>query len=341
MLIGNGPFGLCLIAAGSASEYRLYSPAWAVCRVNKAFTAQERGPFAGFVSFVHKNQQKFHYNVTDLIVYSTILKIDDQVKLQADVDLIQQWVVENGMKLNAAKTTSISFTSRRSPIATSYTMNDQTIEKSNTCKYLGVTMSTDLNWSTHITKIVSKAKQSMHFIMRNIKGSHPRTKQHAYKCLIRPLLEYCSGIWDPHSVDLIKSIEMVQRKAARYVTNCHRKWCKKTQRPHVSTSKIVKELKWDVLETRRKRVSLRYLFKALSGQPAWNDLVQHVREAKFLGHSDHNKKLFLNRYATSVGRYSLLGRAMRLWNDLPKKKMNGLSTFDQFNDIINCINFSG
>lgn len=46
----------------------------------------------------------------DLIIYSTIRKIDYQITLQADVDLNQHWVVENGIKLNAAKTAMKSFT---------------------------------------------------------------------------------------------------------------------------------------------------------------------------------------------------------------------------------------
>ena len=297
--------------------------------------------FLGFINDVTKKiDSRVKLFADDLIVYRVIEDMDDQRKLQADVDCIYKWVEENGMKLNAAKTTVVSFTTRRSPKETSYSINGEALAKSRTCKYLGVTLSSNLSWSTHIAKMTSKAIKSLHFVMRNLKNSYPKTKQHAYLSLVRPLLEYCSAIWDPHSATHITAIEKVQRKAARYVTNCHRKWCKKSQRPHVSTSKIVNELKWDKLETRRKRVSLRYLFKALSGQPAWSDLVQHVQEAEFVGHSDHNKKLFLERYNSGVGRYSLLGRAVRLWNGLPKKEMNSLGSFKHFNEILKSINFS-
>ena len=38
-----------------------------------------------------------------------------------------------------------------------------------------------------------------------------------YKTYVRPTLEYASSVWDPHTIDLISHIEMVQRRAARFV----------------------------------------------------------------------------------------------------------------------------
>ena len=40
--------------------------------------------------------------------------------------------------------------------------------------------------------------------------------------LVRPLMEYVSTVWDPHTHRNIQMLEMVQRQAGRYVTNRHR-----------------------------------------------------------------------------------------------------------------------
>ena len=43
-------------------------------------------------------------------------------------------------------------------------------------------------------------------------------REAAYKCLVRPILEYGSSVWDPHYEGLIDDLEKVQKRAARFVT---------------------------------------------------------------------------------------------------------------------------
>ena len=77
----------------------------------------------------------------------------------------------------------------------------------------------DLRWNEHIENITGKANRTLGFIRRNVKISSPRLKTLAYSSLVRPLLEYASPVWDPHTSENINKIEMVQRRAARYVMN--------------------------------------------------------------------------------------------------------------------------
>ena len=43
-------------------------------------------------------------------------------------------------------------------------------------------------------------------------------KEAAYKGLVRPVLEYGSSVWDPHTHGLQEELEKVQSRAARFVT---------------------------------------------------------------------------------------------------------------------------
>ena len=43
-------------------------------------------------------------------------------------------------------------------------------------------------------------------------------KEAAYKCMVRPILEYGSSVWDPHAGKLQEELEKVQNPAARFVT---------------------------------------------------------------------------------------------------------------------------
>ena len=43
-------------------------------------------------------------------------------------------------------------------------------------------------------------------------------KEAAYKGLVRPILEYGSSVWDPHTHGFQEELERVQNRAARFVT---------------------------------------------------------------------------------------------------------------------------
>ena len=83
------------------------------------------------------------------------------------------------------------------------------------------------------------------FLRRNLRINSPSLKSVAYKSLVRPLLEYSSAAWDAYTKDNVKKLEMVQRRAARYVLNRYHNTS--------SVSEMLQELQWDTLEERRKR----------------------------------------------------------------------------------------
>ena len=65
-----------------------------------------------------------------------------------------------------------------------------------------------------------------------------------YKTLVRPILDYCSSVWDPHTQSLIKKLEAIQNRAARFVTG---DYCKKS-----SVTAMKEELNWEELTLRKK-----------------------------------------------------------------------------------------
>ena len=86
------------------------------------------------------------------------------------------------------------------------------------------------------------------YVRRNLRVNSKSAREKAYKMLVRPKVEYSASVWDPHTKDQISSIEKIQRRAARVVSNDHRKTS--------SVSKMLKELDWPTLENRRKAARL-------------------------------------------------------------------------------------
>ena len=98
-------------------------------------------------------------------------------------------------------------------------------------------------------------------IQRNLKVSSIKTKELAYKALIRPHLEYASTVWCPWQQGLSAMLEKVQRRAARFVLNDYSH--------HSSVTNMLSRLQWDSLEFRRKKSRLHMLYKSIHGLAAF------------------------------------------------------------------------
>ena len=81
---------------------------------------------------------------------------------------------------------------------------DQQVKES---KYLGLIHQQDGTWTRHTEEAVKKANQTLGFLRKNLKIGSIRTKNLAYKPLVRPILEYASSVWDPHQQKDIDEIE--------------------------------------------------------------------------------------------------------------------------------------
>ena len=126
-----------------------------------------------------------------------------------------------------------------------YHMMGHQLETVHHYPYLGVEISDKLRWDQHIDKVTSKANRTLGFVRRNLSKCPKIIKDQAYKSLVPPHLEYSSAVWDPYRQCHIDKIEMVQRKAARFVTNTY------SREPGTVTN-ILQSLCWPTLETCRK-----------------------------------------------------------------------------------------
>ena len=101
---------------------------------------------------------------------------------------------------------------RISKIKATYTLEGTVLES---IKYLGVTISNDLKWNTHITNVCTKANRTLVYLRRNLYSCPLSVKEAANKGSV---LEYGSSVLDPHTQCLHEELEKVQNRAARFVT---------------------------------------------------------------------------------------------------------------------------
>ncbi len=133
---------------------------------------------------------------------------------------------------------------------------DEVIE----AKYLGVNISNELTWSTHVSVITQKGNCTLCFIRRNLKNCPMILKETAYIGLIRSFLENSAAVLDPYLKKDIDKLEKLQRKAARFTTSNYDKTS--------SVTKMFSDLGWFKLAGRRRDLRLALLYKVVKGQVA-------------------------------------------------------------------------
>ena len=101
------------------------------------------------------------------------------------------------MEFHQGKCNSMSITRSRTSIENKYSLKGHILEDFKESKYLGVTLSSNLTWNTHICNITGKANKLLGFLQRNLKVRNETTKENAYKVIVRLNLEYCSTVWSP------------------------------------------------------------------------------------------------------------------------------------------------
>lgn len=154
----------------------------------------------------------------DLKIYRNIQNDSDVKLLQSDVDRIDKWCTDNGMKLNIKKCQTITFSRKQRNIDNTYTINGNNLHSVLEIRDLGVTLDSKLKYDKHIDIITKKASQMLGFIKRNSKDfRQSKTKVILYNSLVRSHLEFASVAWNPVYSNSSQRIESIQRAFTRYL----------------------------------------------------------------------------------------------------------------------------
>ena len=118
-----------------------------------------------------------------------------------------------------------------------YSIEDQTLEKTEEEKDLAVIMNKNFSFSTHINKSISKANQSLGIMQCTFTYTDEEFFRDIYLTFVRPHLEYCVQVWSPYLRCEVDKIEKVQRHATKLVPSLHElpyKECLKKLKAHFS-----------------------------------------------------------------------------------------------------------
>ena len=140
-------------------------------------------------------------------------------------------------------------------------LNGEIISESENHTHLGVTINNKPSWSVHINMTIAKANRRLS-VIRRCRDQIPRPcRVILYKTIIRPVLNYGDIIYDSCLKSKTEALEKFQRKAALVCSGAFK---------IISHEKLLKELGWSKLESRRSMHRLILFYKiANSLAPAY------------------------------------------------------------------------
>ena len=112
----------------------------------------------------------------------------------------------------------MTITLKKSPSVFQYSLCNVQLEGVSYQKYLGVVITSTLNWNIQCEEVKKKAN----VLQRNLSSCSITIKERAYLTLVRPLVEYATPAWSPYTSKGITIVESIQRRAARFVQQDHR-----------------------------------------------------------------------------------------------------------------------
>ena len=231
---------------------------------------------------------------------------------------IYPWAQLNKAAFNGDKFEHIHFGKKSREFAKYLDPNGKPITLKPQVRDLGITISDDLTWSSHIDKIISKCRKQIAWILRIFSKRDINTMRTLWISLIRPIIDYCSPVWSPHPTNYgqIDRLEGVLRNFTKKVDNLH-------ELPYCMR---LKEMKLSSIQRRHERYKILYIYKIKEGLVP--NLPSHpLKQESFAFHFHHNPrtgtkcslpnpKLYHN--PAEIARASSFAlTASRLWNCLP------------------------
>ena len=265
--------------------------------------------FLMYINDISCASSKFHYTVyaddTSLLLNDKDLLSLHQ-NLTTELELIHQWIIENKLKLNIAKTTYILFQNRSlnhqlPPLM----LNGETIKNVTHTRFLGIHIDKNLNWNHQINDVYCKLSRICGILYRVRNYLTIDAMLSIYYTLCYPHLIYCVSVWASTWPSFIHKLKIAQNKILRCIFHLGK---------FDSTSNILREHRLLNFYNIHKCFLLLTIFKNITfrqGIPVFrvSDLIHNTRS--------NNVSIICPFFRTTLFKNSMFYSGPQLWNSLP------------------------
>ena len=121
---------------------------------------------------------------------------------------------------------------------------------------LGIIMSKDCSFNSHISSLSRKCNNLAGWILRSFVSRDRLTMLTLFKSLVISRLDYASQLWSPHKISQITQIEKVQRSFTKHITGLR----------DLSYHERLQTLKLYSLQRRRERYCIILIWKIIENK---------------------------------------------------------------------------
>ena len=175
--------------------------------------------FFKFTLFADDSTLSCKFNSTDPNLISNTLNIE--------LEIVNNWLINNKIKVNHNKSKFILFSYRRNLILPNIYLGNNIISETETTKFLGIIIDKKLNFKAHINQICNKISKSIGLLYRLNKFLPFEPLKILYHTLVAPHISYGIESWYGAPQCASNRIIVLQKKAIRAIHslpyNCHTK----------------------------------------------------------------------------------------------------------------------
>lgn len=246
--------------------------------------------------------------------FRQIKSITDSSLLQSNLDAITDWSVKWNMKYNVSKCAHLRFGTNI--VDQTYTLNGISIPATPTFRDVGILLSSDLTFTSHLHHVISKAYMSLGMLRRTIPSINDvALKKTLYLTLVRSHLVYCSQIRRPFLIKDSRTLEQLQRRASKYILNNF----------HLDYKSRLIQLCMLPLTLWLELQDI-FLFLSLFKNPPDNiclsDYVQFITSTTRSSSANNIRSSLVHSPRLNITRHFYFNRLPRLWNSLPHVELN-------------------
>ena len=212
--------------------------------------------FLIFISDIGENLQHSLLSsfADDTRVFKKISSSQDATDFQADLNSIYLWAENNSMAFNSDKFDLLRYKTPKSLLSAAYKDSDgDDIKESTVISDLGIQMSNDAKFASHINKTVASMKHMSSWVLRSFSSRSRDVMLTTWKSLILPIHDYCSQLWSPSKIGEIQSLELLQWHFLRKIKHVK----------HDNYWEALENLNMHSLQRRRERYQIIYMWKIL------------------------------------------------------------------------------
>ena len=255
------------------------------------------------------NLLNFTIYADDCVTYvsNENLKTGEEI-MNTELKSIYKWLLANKLTINIQKTNFMILARKKIPLddSISIRINNLSIDRVKSIKFLGVTINEKLNWANHIRNISKKLSKlnGVFYLVRHLLTLE--TLKYLYITLINPHLTYCNIIWGSTYKSQLRPLVISQKRIIRTITFNNR---------HAHTDPLFSSLKLMNLKQINILCVSQFVFKTINEVIHSNVKFTFVSNI-FEGNLRDPLRLRSPLLSSTQHRQSIVSHGCTIWNKL-------------------------